>query len=74
MNTQILQDALTLIEEGTMSAAAARRNVTQPAFSRRIKALEEWLGVTLVERFANRVELTSDLIDREGELRAILSS
>ena len=74
MNTQILQDALTLIEEGTMSAAAARRNVTQPAFSRRIKALEEWLGVTLVERFANRVELTNDLIDREGELRAILSS
>ncbi len=28
----------------------------------------------LVERFANRVELTNDLIDREGELRAILSS
>ena len=73
MNIQIIEDALTLIEEGTMSAAAARRNVTQPAFSRRIMALENWLGVRLVERFANRVQLTSNLLDREEELRAILS-
>ena len=69
MNIQIIEDALTLIEEGTMSAAAARRNVTQPAFSRRIMALENWLGVRLVERFANRVQLTSNLLDREEELQ-----
>lgn len=74
MDIKLLEDALVLIEEGTMSAAAARRNVTQPAFSRRIKSLEHWLGVTLVERHPNRVELTDHLIEREAEIRSILDT
>lgn len=74
MDTRLLEDALVLIEEGSMSAAAARRNITQPAFSRRIKALEDWLGAPLVERFPNRVQLTEALTAREGEIRALLAS
>ncbi|NDI06234.1 MAG: LysR family transcriptional regulator, partial [Rhodobacteraceae bacterium] len=34
MNIMLIEDALALIEEGSMRSAAERRNVTQPAFSR----------------------------------------
>lgn len=73
MNITLLEDAIALIEEGSMRAAAMRRNVTQPAFSRRIKSLEDWLGVTLVDRHTNRIEIKSALRDREEDIRSILA-
>ena len=45
-----LEDLLALVAEGNFSRAASRRHVTQPAFSRRIRAFEEWVGAPLVER------------------------
>jgi DNA-binding transcriptional LysR family regulator len=32
------------------AALGALRNVTQPAFSRRIQSLEAWLGADLIDR------------------------
>ena len=40
------------------SQAAALVNLSQPAFSRRIKALETWVGATLVDRSHQPVSLT----------------
>jgi regulatory helix-turn-helix LysR family protein len=40
------------------SRAAELRHVTQPAFSRRIRALEDWVGVDLFERDSHPVMLT----------------
>jgi len=45
-----LKDYLALVEQGSFSKAATTRFVTQPAFSRRIRSLEAWLSVSLVER------------------------
>jgi LysR family glycine cleavage system transcriptional activator len=45
-------------ETRNFSRAAEQMNVTQPAISKRIRALEHWLGVRLVERRANRIRLT----------------
>lgn len=45
-------------ETRSLTRAAARLNVTQPAISKRIRTLEAWLGVPLVERRANRIVLT----------------
>lgn len=45
-----LEDFLALRELGSFTAAAERRNISQSAFSRRIQSLEEWLGVTLIDR------------------------
>lgn len=50
MEIKWLDDYLALIETGSFSAAAEKRHVSQPAFSRRIQQLEEWLGVTLIDR------------------------
>jgi DNA-binding transcriptional LysR family regulator len=53
-----LEDFVALVDAGNFSRAAERRNLTQPAFSRRIKALEEWVGATLFDRGTHRVVLT----------------
>jgi DNA-binding transcriptional LysR family regulator len=53
-----LEDFSALAATRSFSQAAERRFVTQPAFSRRIRALEEALGLTLVNRARTPVELT----------------
>jgi DNA-binding transcriptional LysR family regulator len=57
-----IEDFLTLCREKHFTRAADARATTQPAFSRRLQRLEEWLGCTLVRRGARPFELT-----REGE-------
>ncbi|PKP81666.1 MAG: LysR family transcriptional regulator [Alphaproteobacteria bacterium HGW-Alphaproteobacteria-18] len=58
MNIDWLEDFLALIEAGGFARAAERRAITQPTFSRRIRALEEWVGVTLVDRGTHTIRLT----------------
>jgi len=53
-----LEDFGALARHGNFSPASAARNVTQPAFSRRIRALEEWLAVELVDRSTHQIVLT----------------
>lgn len=73
MNLKLFEDALALIESGSLSAAAMRRNVTQPAFSRRIGTLEAWVGAPLLVRGKNRIELSSALIESEPEIRDLIA-
>ena len=53
-----LEDFLAIAEEGGFSRASERRHVTQPALSRRIRSLEEWLGTRLFVRSAQGAVLT----------------
>lgn len=53
-----LLDFKALVETGSFSRAASIRNVTQPAFSRRIRALEDWTGTPLFHRGSTPVTLT----------------
>jgi DNA-binding transcriptional LysR family regulator len=53
-----LEDFVALSEYGSFTKAAEARFVTQPAFSRRIKALENWLGIRLVDRDTYPARLT----------------
>ncbi|MGF1875114.1 LysR substrate-binding domain-containing protein [Photobacterium frigidiphilum] len=53
-----LEDFLALADVRNFSMAAKIRNVTQPAFSRRIKALEHMVGTELVDRSKTPVSLT----------------
>jgi LysR family transcriptional regulator, hypochlorite-specific transcription factor HypT len=50
MELNWLEDFLALTEHRNFSRAAQARHVTQPAFSRRIRALEDWVGTPLVVR------------------------
>jgi len=49
-----------LSRKGSFSQAADERNITQSAISRRIKALETWLGTELFDRSSYPVSLTAE--------------
>src|SRR6478609_1372543 len=53
-----LEDYLALADALNFSRAASARHVTQPAFSRRIRALEDWIGAPLFIRTTHSVALT----------------
>lgn len=54
-----LRDFEALVAQKNFSRAADERNVSQPAFSRRIRALEDEVGVQLINRQTLPLSLTS---------------
>lgn len=50
MQLEWLEDFIELARTRSLSRAAENRCVTHPAFGRRIRALEDWVGAPLVER------------------------
>lgn len=59
MQLKWLEDFVALEQTRNFSRAAELRNVTHPAFGRRIKALEAWAGTPLIERGSSPVTLTA---------------
>lgn len=53
-----LKAFLAVLDAGSFHRAATQLNMTQPTVSRRVRALEAALGVTLFERTTRRVTLT----------------
>jgi DNA-binding transcriptional LysR family regulator len=58
MDTTLFDDFLELACELNFSRAAENRNMTQPAFSRRIKSLEDAIQTPLILRTTRQVALT----------------
>jgi DNA-binding transcriptional LysR family regulator len=58
MDTKWLEDFVSLADTRSFSRSAQLRHVTQPAFSRRIQALEAWAGTDLVDRSSYPTRLT----------------
>jgi LysR family transcriptional regulator, hypochlorite-specific transcription factor HypT len=77
VETRWLEDFVSLAETRSFSRSAQLRHITQPAFSRRIQALETWAGVDLVDRSSYPTRLTaagevlhSHAIDMLGALQS----
>ena len=60
MEHKWLEDFVILAKTNNFTRAAEERNVTQSAFSRRIKSLETWLGTPLVDRSTYPTTLTPE--------------
>ncbi|WP_334189654.1 LysR substrate-binding domain-containing protein [Noviherbaspirillum sp.] len=58
MDTRWIEDFLSLTHTRNFSRSAEDRNITQPALSRRIRALEAWVGADLVNRSSYPLTLT----------------
>ncbi len=59
MNTRDIEAFLAVVETGSIVAAAARLNLTQPGVTRRIQNLEDLLGVTLLDRQSKPLKPTA---------------
>ncbi|MDB5721167.1 MAG: LysR family transcriptional regulator [Alphaproteobacteria bacterium] len=59
MELQWFEDFLALVQTENFSRAAEARNITQPAFSRRVRAFEDWVGEPLFSRHSQGVKLTA---------------
>ncbi|QQV78036.1 LysR family transcriptional regulator [Sphingomonas aliaeris] len=59
MQLEWLEDFLMLADERNFSRAAEQRNVTQPAFGRRIRSLEQWVGTPLFIRTKSGTDLSA---------------
>lgn len=71
MELKWLDDLVALAEEGSLSQAALRRNTTQPAFSRRIQAIEEWLGTTILDRSARPAKISGAITRHIDDIRGM---
>ena len=60
LSTETLQAFVTVIEEGSFSAAAERLRLTPSGISRSIGKLEKQLGVRLITRTTRRLDLTDE--------------
>jgi DNA-binding transcriptional LysR family regulator len=73
MELKWLEDLLVLLEEQSISRAALRRHVTQPAYSRRIRQLEEWLGVELVDRSTKPIRIRRAALALQDDVRDLVN-
>ena len=58
MELKWLEDFISLSTTGNFRVSSEQRFVSQPAFSRRIKSLEAWIGADLIDRSCQPVKLT----------------
>src|SRR6187200_2249339 len=73
MNLRYARTFVTVAELGTVSKAATRLRIAQPALSRQIGALEQELGLKLFDRVGSRLVLTGEGEQLLGDYRALLN-
>jgi DNA-binding transcriptional LysR family regulator len=73
MRGEWLEDILAVFDTGSLNKAAEMRFLTQPAFSRRINAIENYLGVELLDRSHKPAKLRDGIKDQELKIREIVS-
>ena len=73
VETKWLRDFLVLAQTKSFSRAAQLRHITQPAFSRRIKALENHLDCKLINRLYQPLQLTEKGILFEQSAQKIIN-
>ena len=65
---------MAVLDEGSLSRAAKQRFLTQSAFTRRIRLIEENVGAPLFDRSKKPVELLPGVRDLEREMRELALS
>jgi DNA-binding transcriptional LysR family regulator len=69
-----IEDLIAIEKTGSMSKAAEARNVTQPAFSRRIAAIEQWFGAEIVNRANRPLTLSPEMASRMPTLHDVAAT
>jgi DNA-binding transcriptional LysR family regulator len=72
MDLKRLRTFVTVAESGSVSKAALRLHITQPALSRQVRDLQEELGLRLFERVGRGLVLSSEGEQLLGDCRGLL--
>jgi len=73
INLYQLQIFLAVVEQGSFSAAAIRLNMSQPAVSQQVRAVEDYYKVKLFARYGQKIELTEAAHALLGPARQLLA-
>ncbi len=73
MDLRRVRTFVTVAEQGSVSNAALRLRITQPALSRQIRDLQQELGLQLFDRVGRRLVLTSEGEQFLGDCRSLLA-
>ena len=69
MQLDWIDDILAVIDAGSLAQAAERRFLTQSAFTRRVRVIEEKIGITLFDRSRKPVAIMPGVQALDPELR-----
>lgn len=73
MELKWLEDFLALLNTRNFTSAAQLRNISQPAFSRRIQSLEAWMGTELLDRTKRQVQPSDAALQYRDEIQQVVS-
>ena len=71
MRLEWIEDILAVLDAGSLNRAAEQRFLTQPAFSRRMKSIESYVGVELLDRTHKPVQLRPAVLDQQQRLERL---
>ncbi len=74
MRLEWLEDIQAIAQTGSFSGAAERRNLTQSAFSRRIRQIEDYVGVELFDRSRKPVQLRPMTEAQSAQIEQIVAA
>ncbi|AGT10774.1 LysR family transcriptional regulator [Paracoccus aminophilus] len=74
MRLEWIEDILAVADAGSLGDAAARRHLTQSAFSRRLRMIEEQIGVELFDRARKPLQLHAPVANEIARMRHLAQS
>lgn len=74
MRLEWLEDILAIGETGSFGGAAARRRLTQSAFSRRVQQIEDYVGVELFDRRHKPIRLQPTTLAQSEQILMLSSA
>ncbi|HEX7750318.1 MAG TPA: LysR family transcriptional regulator [Bordetella sp.] len=73
MRLDWIEDIIAVLHAGSLNRAAESRHLTQPAFSRRIQSIEEYVGVELLDRTRKPAQLSDAVLSQQQKLEQLAS-
>ena len=69
MRLEWIEDLLAVMDNRSLSRAAQKRLLTQPAFSRRIRSIEDYVGVELLDRTRKPVQIKKSILGQRQKMQ-----
>ena len=73
MRLEWFSDLLAIMDSDSLNRAAEKRFLSQPAFSRRIRVIEEYIGVELLDRSRKPARLKPRVLEQKHKIQQLVN-